>query len=98
MSVSMRDFEIEVPFSGGGRLFAFCYDGGFGHYAVGWEGCVAVCSGLVQGMSRVGFLGWVDEDIGEGDVSAVEELTQVAVSIEEVFKMEYGRVSHGIGR
>lgn len=75
MSISMREFEIEVLFSGGGGLFAFCYNRGFGHDAVGGEGGVAVCSGLVEVVSRVGFLRGIDEDIRKGDMGAVEELT-----------------------
>lgn len=47
-------------------------------------------------MSGVCFLGRVDEDVGEGDVCAVEGLSEVAVAVEEIFEMEDGGVAHGV--
>lgn len=75
MSISMREFEVKVFFSGGGGLFSFCYNRRFGYDAVGGVGGVAVCSGLVEVVSHVGFLRGIDEDARKRDMSTVEELT-----------------------
>lgn len=47
-------------------------------------------------MAGVWFVRRVEENVSERDVCAIEKLSQVAVTVEEILEVENGRIAHWI--